>query len=74
MLITVHLRRRGWSSSSIASEGPSQAAVLIFTGSLHLSMLRKGTECHRQILASYLQGLELAANDHVVVFDLLPNR
>ncbi|CAE7245345.1 cofG, partial [Symbiodinium sp. CCMP2456] len=35
---------------------------------------QKGTECHRQILASYLQGLELAANDHVAVFDLLQNR
>ncbi|CAE7224453.1 cofG, partial [Symbiodinium sp. CCMP2592] len=35
---------------------------------------RKGTECHQAIVEAYLDGLNLAENDKVVIFDLLPNR
>ena len=36
--------------------------------------LRKGVECHKQILRGYLAGMGLKPDDRVIVCDLLPNR
>lgn len=37
-------------------------------------LARKGVAAHVAIVESYLSGLEMGEEDHMVIFDLLPNR
>lgn len=37
-------------------------------------MPRKGIECHKKILQSYLKNMNIKPEDRVLVCDVLPNR